>query len=184
MEHKHLNLLIAILISLALFSGTTRESSAQQLPPRPIPTATPEKKDKPREEIIPARITGTLIDLRTSAPAPGIAVIVGDQTIITDANGNYDRSDLMPGAYQVMLSLTVLQGEAAQGPITIEVASGETVVQHLGFRSPTPAATPVSEVAAPSALPNTGGSDLVTPGLIVSFILMGAGYVLNRRRDT
>jgi LPXTG-motif cell wall-anchored protein len=182
MTHKHLTLLTAFLIGTALFSGATSQSYAQQLPPRPIPTAVPEEKEEAVAEIIPARITGTLIDLRTNAPAAGIAVVVGDQTILTDANGNYNRSDLMPGTYQVVLSLSAEQGEAAQGSITIEVTSGETVIQHLGFRSLAPVAAQAPEVVVPSVLPQTGGSDFAMPGVIVSLLLIGAGYVLKRRR--
>jgi LPXTG-motif cell wall-anchored protein len=184
MSPKHVTFLITCLIGLALFAGTASQSNAQQLPPRPSPTATPEPEEEKEEPVIPARITGTLIDVRTGAPTAGMTVIVGEKTVQTDANGNYDRSDLLPGTYQVTLSLAAGQGETLQGPITIEIAGGQTVVQHLNFRSPEPIAAPVAEVVVPIALPSTGGADLASPGLIIGVLLIGAGYLLKRRHDS
>jgi hypothetical protein len=85
--------------------------------------------------------------------------MVGDMTITTDANGNYDRTGLPPGSYAVALVLTERQGTPAQEPITITLAADAVVVQHLFFRSqpaasPTPAAT---GTALPAQLPRTGG---------------------------
>jgi LPXTG-motif cell wall-anchored protein len=184
MIHKHLTLLMAFLIAIALFAGTASQSYAQQLPPRPSPTATPEPEREEEEIVVPARITGTLIDVRTGAPTAGITVMVGDKLVQTDANGNYDRSDLLPGTYQVILNLAAGQGEALQGPMSIEIASGQTVVQHLSFRSPEPIAAPVAEVAVPIALPSTGGTDLASPGLIIGVLLLGTGYLLRRRHNS
>jgi LPXTG-motif cell wall-anchored protein len=51
------------------------------------------------------------------------------------------------------------QGVAAQGPIVVNLATDATVIQHLSFRSPQPAApTPTAApAAAPTQLPKTGG---------------------------
>lgn len=116
---------------------------AQSLPPRPpLPTVTPTptpppaaaEEEAPRRRIVAlGRITGTVIDLTTNAPMPGVAVRIGDQILVSDANGNYDRSGLLPGAYDVVLVMPADWGTPAQGLITIELVEGATVVQHLFY---------------------------------------------------
>lgn len=135
------------------------------------------------------RITGTVIDRTTSAPAPGIPVAVGEVVVTTDENGNYDRNGLPAGSYRVALQLPPSRGEPAQGPITIPLSAGATVIQHLAFRSllATPevqatAATPTT-APVPTVLPNTGGTDgapTVIPGLLL--VLAGAGLHLAGRQ--
>jgi hypothetical protein len=83
--------------------------------------------------IAPGRITGTIVDLRTNTPMPGVAVRVGDLVLMSDANGNYDRSGLAPGTYDVVLALPADWGTAAQPLLRVSVAEGETVVQHLAY---------------------------------------------------
>jgi hypothetical protein len=137
---------------------------------------------------------GTVINLTTNAPAPGIQVAVGDVTVTTDANGNYERAGLPAGSYRIELVLTAAQGTPAQGPITVELAPGATVVQHLAFRSPvaataTPTAVPATPVvqptttptpAVPITLPDTGDSAedswvLSASLAAVLILLIGAG---------
>ena len=124
----------------------------------PTPTPRPEHRDK-SQPTATGRITGTVIDLTSGAPAPGIAVMVGDVTVTSDANGNYDRTGLPPGSYPVALVLAEGQGTPAQDQLTIMLAADATVVQHLFFRSqPATSPTPVAIAAAPPAtLPPTSG---------------------------
>jgi len=125
------------------------------------PTRTPSSDDHDkRQTAATGRITGTVIDLTSGAPAPGIPVIVGDVTVTSDANGNYDRTGLPPGSYVVVLVLTEGQGTPAQDRITIELAADATVVQHLFFRSqPAASPTPIATGTPPPAqLPPTSGS--------------------------
>jgi hypothetical protein len=151
--------------------GSTPLAQAQPRPtltPRPAtptpvqrPTRTPDRDvgDK-RQPAATGRITGTVIDLTSGAPAPGISVMVGEVTVTSDANGNYDRTGLPPGSYPVALVLAEGQGTPAQEGITIVLAAGATVVQHLFFRSqPAASPTPVATVTAPpTQLPPTSGS--------------------------
>jgi hypothetical protein len=158
--------LCLLLASQLLDRGPALASAAAPAqPPRPTltpqsppPTATPERPDQTEPTTTSGgRITGTVIDLTTGAPAPGIAVVVGDVTVISDANGNYDRSGLAAGSYVVALKLNPGQGTAAQDAITVELGDGATVVQHLSFRSAPPAPAPTSVSSAPGQLPTTGG---------------------------
>ena len=97
----------------------------------------------------PGRITGTIIELNSGAPTPGIAVNVGGVMVSSDANGNYDHW-LAPGSYQVALALAPEQGTPAQGPQTVDLAPGGTVVLHLSFRGPLPTTTPAPTAATPA----------------------------------
>lgn len=155
-----------LLAGLLLLPGSGASvASAQPLPQQrptltPVPP-TPTRKPAGDSNPTPAatgRITGTVIDLASGAPAPGIAVQVGDALVTTDANGNYDRSGLPAGSYRVALVLAAGQGAPEQAAATVALAAGATVVQHLSFRSPQPAArTPTpTAVATPAALPRTG----------------------------
>jgi hypothetical protein len=173
---------VFVMISLTSLVAVVQPALAQDPPPRPtveptstptatvVPSVVPTPADKagPTPTAAPSgRIIGTVIDLTSNAPAPGISVAVGDVQVSTDANGNYERGGLAAGSYQVTLVLTAAQGTPAQGPITIELASDQTVVQNLAFRSPVvPTATAVPTVAPaptptslpPATLPDTGGS--------------------------
>ncbi len=117
---------------------------AQSLPPRPpLPTMTPtppppappaaEETPTRRRIVALGRITGTIIDLTTNAPMPGVAVRVGNNILVSDANGNYDRSGLLPGTYEVVLAIPADWGTPAQGLISIDLAEDATVVQHLFY---------------------------------------------------
>src|SRR4051794_33300905 len=145
-------------------------------PVRPTPKPTNHDDHSDSSGAPSGRITGTVIDETTGAPAPNITVTVGDRTVVTDANGNYDRSGLPAGSYTVELNLKPGQGEPGQPPITVKLPAGETVVQHLKFRSPVaPTATP--SVPAPIQLPTTGGSaggEWAALGLGAGLLALGA----------
>jgi hypothetical protein len=131
-----------------------------------------------------------VIDQTTGAPAPGIAVVVGDVTVQTDQNGNYDRQGLAPGAYQIRLELQPNQGTPEQGSLQVDLAADATIVQHLAFRSQ-PAATPAptavpSAPAQPTALPVTAGAERDLSWMwIAAAMLLASGLRLARvsRRD-
>lgn len=131
-------------------------SAAQELPPRPTPptatvaptatpvvTATPEttatpapaeeERRRPRPTPAPGRITGTVIEQRSGAPAPGMTVYVGGVAVTSDASGNYVRDGLPPGQYTVWLAAGPAGISPAQPVLLAEVAPGATVVQHLAF---------------------------------------------------
>ena len=101
------------------------------------------------------RLTGTIIDATTGAPAAGITVVVGGVQVTSDANGNYDTW-LPVGSYMVGLTLSSQQGTDLLGPQAVVVRSADTTVQHLYFRSPSaalPAPALVPTAAAPASAP-------------------------------
>ena len=195
---------LLVVVGLALQIGVVAQPTlAQDPPPRPTltPTQTPTSAPLPVQTPTSApsdptplptgRIVGTVINLTTNAPAPGITVAVGDTTVTTDANGNYERAGLPAGSYRVVLVLTPAQGTPEQGPITVELAAGATAVQHLAFRSPlaatavpaTPTAMPPTAVpptavppkptpSGPAMLPDTGHTDGAGAGLLGMLILL------------
>lgn len=126
-----------------------------QLQPSPRPAIDP-IKSKGGGGVQMGHVTGTVIDLRTGAPAAGIAVLVGEAQATTDANGNYDHW-IEVGSYPVALSLTSTQGQASQGPILVAVLAQTATVQHLTFMSPAPATAaiaPAPAAAAPAPVVN------------------------------
>lgn len=160
---------VVLCTALVLFHASPARNAAAQ-PARPTipPTATPRPTSNAAQgnsdtTPIPAgRITGTVIDESTGAPAPNIRVEVGDTTVQSDANGNYDRQPLAAGRYRVALAGG--QGTPSQDPIDIELAAGATVVQHLFFRSQpiatpqSPGEQPATASQPPTHLPNTSGA--------------------------
>ena len=93
---------------------------------------------------------------------------------------------------RVALALSAEQGTALQAPLTIELAAGATVVQHLFFTSPAPALpalqpaplpTPAPAAPIPAALPATGAADNGQPWLaLFALLLMLAGKRVVGRR--
>ena len=156
--------LCLLLAGLLFWNGPSAAAVHAQTQPPPRPTLTPMPAPKPTAHSqspsasATGRITGTVIDRTTGAPAPGIAVTVGDTTVTTDANGNYDRNGLPDGSYPVALALTAGQGTPDQASVTVVLAQGATIIQHLFFHSlqlATPLPTPATK---PAALPKTGAA--------------------------
>jgi len=180
---------ILAVLALGAGAGTAR---AQEPPPRPTRLTPPGGDSDPEPQPTPVplgRITGTVIELQSGAPAAGVTVHVGAMIVVTDANGNYDVPGLTAGAYEVGLNLAPGQGEAAQGSLTVQLDPGGLVVQHLAFRAPTPTpvATPQPEpVIVPQTLPATGaaaeGSTWPVLGLGLIFTLGGLALRRGSRR--
>lgn len=135
-----------LLAMIAGLGGGSTEALAQGLPPRPTlppvtpttvpPTATPLPEPEPGpRRLKPGRVTGTVIDASTGAPAANVAVRIGPRIVVSDANGNYDWSGLPVGDYEVALALPADWGVDLQGTLTVTVDEGATTVQHLFFRS-------------------------------------------------
>jgi Carboxypeptidase regulatory-like domain len=178
---------LLVLVGLALGIGVGAPlARAQVLPPRPTDVPRPTSvastpapnpnQGSPGAAAPTGRITGTVIDLTTGAPAPGISVVVGERAAITDANGNYDFTGLASGNYRVALALAEGQGTPAQDPVTVVLAADATVVQHLFFRSQ-PAASPAPAPTAsilPAELPRTAGLE---PGGGL-WVLLGIGMIV------
>jgi hypothetical protein len=194
MSRSFLNMLVVagglclVISGLSLWPGAAPAHAQGQPPPRPTLTPVPPTRVRDSDDSSPTavpagRITGTVIDQTTGAPAPNIAVAVGDKTVVTDANGNYDRSGLPAGDYIVALALAAEQGLSAQEPVVIVLASGATVVQHLVFRSPAPVVPTPTPTAAPTALPITGSADSGAWGaLVLGIALLGLGVGLRGRK--
>jgi hypothetical protein len=150
-------------MAIAVLAAGGARARAQPLPPRPptavpLPTRAPQSGGDPRPADATGRITGSVIDITTGAPAPGIAVVVGDVSVKTDQNGNYDRNGLTAGTYLIRLDLQPSQGMPEQGALQIDLAAGATVVQHLAFKSQpvmTPTVVVAPPVAATSVIPAT-----------------------------
>jgi hypothetical protein len=180
------------------------------LQPSPRPTLPPQQRPNGDSSDGPGmgRITGTVIDLTTGAPTPGVRVNIGGVTTTTDSNGNYDQW-LPAGPYAVALVLDPSMGTPAQGQVMVDLAAGATVVVHLSFRSPAavvatqaptnptptaaqPAAAPLasrSRGAAPRPhasprLPRTGEQQSESAWLWIAFgtALLAAGGLLELRR--
>jgi LPXTG-motif cell wall-anchored protein len=143
-------LMVTFGVSVLPAQGAETTQSAQQplLAPSPRPTLGP---TRPRGDshagTAAGRITGTIIDLTTGAPTPGVQVSVGGTIVTSDANGNYDLW-VPVGAYNITLVLSPETGAPDQGAQIVDIAAGQTTVLHLNFHTPlAPSATPV----APSA---------------------------------
>lgn len=204
--------LVVLLCGLAMvLSGISslivpEPATAQSIPrPSPRPTLRPDgDRTKPTPQPV-GPVLGTVIDLTTGAPAPGITVAVNFSTlVVTDQNGNYGIW-VAPGTYTVELRLQPAQGVPEQGPLTIEVPEGSgQIVQHLFFRSPlattptlvptevpTAAAEPPPPVVAvepppvdvPLALPRTGTERSGSAGLLIfsGLMLMVTGGLIGRQ---
>lgn len=126
-------------------------------PPVARPTSAPSQPSNPSDDkdsgrsrssgmVAYGRLTGTIIDATTGAPAPGITLDINGTLVTSDANGNYDTW-LPQGTYTVNLRLASEQGTPLQGPQAVEVRAEDTTIQHLYFSSP---AAPTEVMADPT----------------------------------
>lgn len=140
--------MVMLLFGLSTLPAFGAEPSRVPLQPSPRPAVDPLRHSS-GQAVQFGRVTGTVIDLATGAPAAGVSVRVGDDVVTSDANGNYDHW-LPVGTYAVALALADGQGAPAQPVVTVTVKADIATVQHLSFRG---AAAPGAVVAplAPAA---------------------------------
>lgn len=182
-----LGALSGLLLALALLYPLAAAPNAHAQLPRPTLTVAPRPTLEPSPPTEPpdtsrddregnggtpqqtGRITGTVIEQTSGAPTAGIIVRVGGAIVLSDTNGNYDRTELPPGDYLISLDLTADQGVATQEPRQVTLAPGATMIIHLSFTRNTavilPSATPIAATSEPAhgatpphSLPNTGTS--------------------------
>jgi len=154
---KHLATFLACLGALSILFGAGSlagppVASAQGIVPQPSPRPPVDRSGgsdrKNSAATATGHVTGTVIDVVTGVPVPGVAVVIGSDTVTTDENGNYDHW-LPPGSYAVQVVPDPARGEPAQAPVMVEVQPGGLTLQHLGLRgAPAEAAVaPTVEVA-------------------------------------
>jgi hypothetical protein len=166
-------LTLALGLTVAPTPTTVAAMPALQPSPRPTLQPTPDfipGNDNDEPTPVPyGRVTGTVIDSRTGAPAANMLVVVGDSMVLTDGNGNYDRW-VPAGSYRVQLQLRDGEGIAAQGAQEVAVSSSGTAVMHLFFSSPellAPTAAP-EPTAVPTPVVPVMAEEQPAPGLIVA----------------
>jgi len=201
---------IALALGMAMAPTAIPASAMPALQPSPRPTLVPTPEYVPDDhDDAPAlfgRVTGTVIDSRTGAPAADKLVLVNDTLVLSDGSGNYDHW-LAAGSYSVGLQLRSGEGVAAQGMLPVEVQSDGTTVQHLFFSSPapimvdvapkvaepTPSAAPSVEApvalpatttnVAPASLPETAATSAAVPGplVLVGAVMLALGALIQVR---
>jgi hypothetical protein len=128
---------------------------AQSVAPQPSPRPPADfDGDAGNGEVAAAtgRLTGTVIDSATGAPLPGATVQIGDESVTSDANGNYDHW-LPAGSYNV----TVPPNAEV---LVVTVVAGGTTVQHLSVTgAQQPVAAPVVEAPLRAAAPVEIGAE-------------------------
>lgn len=142
-NHSHSTMvwLVATVLTLLVLLGATCTAPVAAMTAHPVSHG---------------RITGTVINQSTGAPAPGIAVDVGGRVVYSDRHGNYERNLLPAGDYTVALVVAPEYGIPAQDPLTLTVEEESTVVQHLFF-------TQTGERPAPSENPEVDPNASLPP---------------------
>lgn len=159
---------VALALGMTVAPAATPAAAMPAMQPSPRPTLVPTADVIPSDDddgpapVRFGRVTGTVIDSRTGAPASGKRVVVGDALVTSDGNGNYDHW-IAPGAYAVGLQLREGEGVTSQGTQQVTVAAGGTIVQHLYFTSPAPALPTALPTAAPTAVPTVAPTAPVVP---------------------
>ncbi len=193
-HHLSTSLLIcgALLLVFGISALLPGAALAQQDPvpapsPRPAVQFTEQSSggsSAPDRSAIPGHIGGTVIDIVSSAPVPGMPVRVGDNIVTTDQDGNYGIW-VSAGTYLVNVAPAPGQGMVVDGPMTVIVEPETPVIQHLRVALPTPevqAVEPAVEepvIEAPRRLPRT--NDAADPAWLwvsLGILLIGAGIGL------
>ena len=145
------------------------------------------EESPPDRSAIPGHIGGTVIDVVSSAPVPGMPVRIGDNIVTTDQNGNYGIW-VSPGTYLVNVAPVPGQGDVVDGPMTVVVEPATPVIQHLRVALPArqaPAAEPApvveaAPVEAPRRLPRTNdAADRAWLWVSFGIMLIGGGIALS-----
>jgi len=80
-----------------------------------------------------AHITGVVTDALTEDPIENASIIVGDYQAITDINGTYNITDVLPGIYDVAVSATGYENDS-QLDITV-IAEAEPTTVNFALRA-------------------------------------------------
>ncbi len=185
-----------MMLLMAGISALLPDAAFAQQDPLPAPSPRPALEfieqsrgggSAPDRSAIPGHIGGTVIDVVSGAPVPGMPVRVGDNIVTTDQDGNYGIW-VLPGAYLVNVAPAPGQGDVVDGPMTVVVEPETPVIQHLRVALPAlqaPAAEPASvveaaPVEAPRRLPRTNdAADSAWLWVSLGIMLIGGGIALS-----
>ncbi|MGB9751308.1 carboxypeptidase regulatory-like domain-containing protein [Roseiflexus castenholzii] len=196
MSRQHLSpsfLICGVLLLMVGLSAMLPGAARAQQDPVPAPSPRPAIQfteqssgggsSAPDHSAIPGHIGGTVIDVVSSAPVPGLPVRIGDNVVFTDQDGNYGIW-VSPGTYLVNVAPAPEQGTVVDGPAAVVVEPETSVIQHLRVALPVPdvkaAESPVeAPVEAPRRLPRTNDpSDVTWVWVSFGILLIGAGIGL------
>jgi hypothetical protein len=185
-----------VMLLMAGLSALLPGAAFAQQDPLPAPSPRPAVefteqssggRSAPDRSAIPGHIGGTVIDVVSSAPVPGMPVRIGDNIVTTDQDGNYGIW-VSPGTYLVNVAPVPGQGDVVDGPMTVVVEPETPVIQHLRVALPArqaPAAEPApvveaAPVEAPRRLPRTNdAADSAWLWVLSGIMLMSSGIALS-----
>jgi hypothetical protein len=185
-----------VMLLMAGLSALLPGAAFAQQDPLPAPSPRPAVEfteqssgggSAPDRSAIPGHIGGTVIDVVSSAPVPGMPVRIGDNIVTTDQDGNYGIW-VSPGTYLVNVAPVPGQGDVVDGPMTVVVEPETPVIQHLRVALPArqaPAAEPApvveaAPVEAPRRLPRTNdAADSAWLWVLSGIMLMSSGIALS-----
>jgi hypothetical protein len=185
-----------VMLLMAGLSALLPGAAFAQQDPLPAPSPRPAVEfteqssgggSAPDRSAIPGHIGGTVIDVVSSAPVPGMPVRIGDNIVTTDQDGNYGIW-VSPGTYLVNVAPAPGQGDVVDGPMTVVVEPETPVIQHLRVALPArqaPAAEPApvveaAPVEAPRRLPRTNdAADSAWLWVLSGIMLMSSGIALS-----
>jgi len=197
LRHVSTSLIVCgVMLLMAGISALLPGAAFAQQDPLPAPSPRPAVEfteqssgggSAPDRSAIPGHIGGTVIDVVSSAPVPGMPVRVGDNIVTTDQDGNYGIW-VSPGTYLVNVAPAPGQGDVVDGPMTVVVEPATPVIQHLRVALPArqaPAAEPApvveaAPVEAPRRLPRTNdAADSAWLWVLSGIMLMSSGIALS-----
>jgi hypothetical protein len=197
LRHVSTSLIVCgVMLLMAGISALLPGAAFAQQDPLPAPSPRPAVEfteqssgggSAPNRSVIPGHIGGTVIDVVSSAPVPGMPVRVGDNIVTTDQDGNYGIW-VSPGTYLVNVAPAPGQGDVVDGPMTVVVEPETPVIQHLRVALPVrqaPAAEPApvveaAPVEAPRRLPRTNdAADGAWLWVSFGIMLIGGGIALS-----
>ena len=197
LRHVSTSLIVCgVMLLMAGLSALLPGAAFAQQDPLPAPSPRPAVEfteqsrggeSAPDRSAIPGHIGGTVIDVVSSAPVPGMPVRIGDNIVTTDQDGNYGIW-VSPGTYLVNVAPVPGQGDVVDGPMTVVVEPETPVIQHLRVALPArqaPAAEPApvveaAPVEAPRRLPRTNdAADSAWLWVLSGIMLMSSGIALS-----
>jgi len=197
LRHVSTSLIVCgVMLLIAGLSALLPGAAFAQQDPLPAPSPRPAVEfteqssgggSAPDRSAIPGHIGGTVIDVVSSAPVPGMPVRIGDNIVTTDQDGNYGIW-VSPGTYLVNVAPAPGQGDVVDGPMAVVVEPETPVIQHLRVALPVrqaPAAEPApvveaAPVEAPRRLPRTNdAADSAWLWVLSGIMLMSSGIALS-----